>query len=203
MSYEVTDQYNIREKLMPYLADGESIKWVGQPDPTKLVSSADWFIIPFSLFWCGFAVFWEAMALKGILSSRDETPFPWIFPLFGIPFVLVGLYMLFGRFIAKRYMRQRTYYVVTNQRVLSLVEFFKPRVNSLFLSALPTINVSSEGPGTGSLIFMTQIGNRGNQMGFDTGMDFMSQNSLGLVGFFDIHDVQSVAALILKLRKEK
>ncbi len=114
MSYDITDLYTIREKLTPYLAEGESIQWVGQPDPTKLVSPADWIMIPFSLFWCGFAVFWEVTALTGIVSSREATPLIWIFPLFGIPFVLVGLYMVFGRFIAKKYMRKRTYYAVTN-----------------------------------------------------------------------------------------
>lgn len=81
------------------------------------------------------------------------------------------------------------------------MEIMKPRVNSLFLSALPTINVSTEGPATGSLIFIAQFGNRGSQMGLDTGMEFMSQNSMGLVGFFDIPEAQSVANLILKLRK--
>lgn len=201
MNYEATDQYTIREKLTPYLASGESIQWVGQPDPTKLVSIADWFMIPFSLFWCGFAVFWEVTALTGILSSGEQGPFLWIFPLFGIPFVLIGLYMLFGRFIAKEYTRKRTYYAVTNQRVLSLVELRKPRMNSLFLSALPTVDVSSEGPGAGSVVFMPQIGNRGGQIGAD--MDMFAQGSMGLVGFFDIPDVQTVAALIMRLRSMK
>ena len=156
MSYQVTDQYTVREKLTPYLASGETIQWVGQPDPTKLVTSADKIMIPFSVIWCGFAIFWEVMSLVGPISSQDAGPSLWIFPLFGIPFVLIGLYMLFGRFIAKKYMRQRTYYAVTNQRVMALVELKKPRMNSLFLSALPTINVNSEGTGSGSLVFMPQ-----------------------------------------------
>ena len=43
----------------------------------------------------------------------------------------------------------------------------------------------------------------GNHMNMDSGMDFMSQSSMGLVGFFDITDAQTVATLIMKLRSEK
>ncbi len=33
------------------------------PNPNKIFHSADWFMIPFSLLWGGFAVFWEARVL--------------------------------------------------------------------------------------------------------------------------------------------
>ena len=63
-------------------------------------------MIPFSLLWCGFAVFWETMAM------RMPGPFfgPGLFfRLWGIPFVFVGLYFVFGRFFADALARSSSY----------------------------------------------------------------------------------------------
>ena len=46
------------------LRSGEEIRWIGQPDASRIFSLADIGIIPFSLLWGGFAVFWEIMALS-------------------------------------------------------------------------------------------------------------------------------------------
>jgi len=68
--------------------------------------------------WCGFAIFWgrdgdSAFSKQGRRRSGGVS-----FPLFGLPFVAVGLYMVFGRFIGDARMRARTFYGVTNDRVI-------------------------------------------------------------------------------------
>ncbi len=97
-------------RLQPYLLSGERILWTGQPDPRRLVGGKDAYLIPFSLMWGGGAVFWEAAVL---LSGA-----PIFFVLWGIPFVLVGQYLIWGRLLAKRWDKKRTVYAVTSQRVL-------------------------------------------------------------------------------------
>ncbi len=44
---------------------------------------------------------------------------PIIFCLFGIPSVLIGLFLLFGRFFTDAHIRGRTCYGITNERISS------------------------------------------------------------------------------------
>ena len=93
----------------PYLAAGEHILWYGKPSEGNLITRNDFLLIPFSIVWCGFAVFWTVSA------ASSGVPIFW---LFGVPFVCVGLYLVFGRFIHTAYLRKRTVYVITNQKIL-------------------------------------------------------------------------------------
>ena len=75
------------------LGQGERILWAGQPDPNKLFGTADVFLVPFSPMWGGFAIFWEASVLGLTTGSRGA---PLFFVLWGVPFVLVGQYFIWG-----------------------------------------------------------------------------------------------------------
>jgi hypothetical protein len=95
-----------------YLNPREAIRWTGQPQQGLVLRSADALLIPFSVLWCGFAVFWET----SVWSSGAPT----FFMLWGAAFVCVGLYFVFGRFFVDAYMRSKTYYALTDQRALIL-----------------------------------------------------------------------------------
>ncbi len=41
------------------LSQGEQILWRGKPERFSLLNKKDSFMIPFSILWCGFAIFWE------------------------------------------------------------------------------------------------------------------------------------------------
>src|ERR1700755_2988864 len=101
------------------LLPGERILWAGAPPSGLLLTGRDGYQIPFSLVWCGFIVFWMWGATAPVRLHPSNNPM-WFFPLFGLPFVLVGLYMIAGRFVIDAWIRGRTSYAVTNQRVLVL-----------------------------------------------------------------------------------
>src|SRR5690348_3638393 len=106
--------------IQPELLSGETILWAAQPDPSSLFGREDIFLIPFSLLWGGFAIFWEAGVL-GLWGLGGAARAPWVFgAIWGIPFVLVGQYFIWGRFLVARWMKQRTYYAVTNKRVMAV-----------------------------------------------------------------------------------
>jgi hypothetical protein len=114
--------------LQPYLLPGERIAWTGRPGQGVRLRAADAFLIPFSLLWGGFAIFWEATAIGfAFRAGEGITSF---MALWGIPFVMVGLYLIFGRFFVDAHVRARTFYAVTDRRVLVLRRVFGERLLS-------------------------------------------------------------------------
>jgi hypothetical protein len=127
------------------LLDGERIIWSGCPGQGLRLTSRDWLLIPFSLMWGGFAVFWEMSALQ------RSTPF--FFPLFGAAFVLLGVYFVAGRFVVDAWLRSKTSYAVTNRRIL--IARSQPFGNfvSLSLNRLPDVELKEDATGRGTLRF--------------------------------------------------
>jgi hypothetical protein len=105
--------------------------------------AADAFLIPFSLAWGGFAIFWEAMA---IVAGA-----PFFFALWGIPFVLIGLYLIFGRFLVDARQRAKTYYGVTNERVIIVAGLFRRSIKSLNIDTLTDVSLTEKRDGTGTI----------------------------------------------------
>jgi len=127
------------------LGDGERLLWSGKPRQGIVFRSFDVFVIPFSLMWSGFVVF----AVVNALSS-DSPPF---LVLWLIPFVLAGLYILFGRFIVDAMRRERTAYGVTDQRVIIISGYFSRRVQSLNLGTLSDLSLSEKRNRSGTITF--------------------------------------------------
>lgn len=93
-----------------YLSNGEYILWKGKPEKGNLIVPRDIFTLLFGLFWLSFSVFWEYNAVKGGA--------PIFFALFGLPFIGIGIYMVIGRFLQAAYLRNKTFYVITNKKII-------------------------------------------------------------------------------------
>ena len=137
--------YQIESRVGKEIGSGERLLWSGRPRQGLVLRPADALLIPFSLMWGGFAIFWEAMVLR--------TGAPFFFKLWGIPFVLVGLYIMIGRFFTDARQRARTVYGVTNERIIIISGLLKETVTSLNLRSLSNLSLSegSDGRGTISL----------------------------------------------------
>ena len=166
------------------------------PDPHVIFHSDDWTFIPFSLLWGGFSIFWEKQALNSWRSSSASNID--FMALWGIPFVLMGNYMIWGRFFHDAWLKRRTYYAVTNHRALIVqYDFFsEPDVKMIFLEAIPDVN--REGTFRGTLWLgemLPVIGPKGSKK------RSMSRFSLSdPLTFADIDDVREVEQLISELR---
>jgi hypothetical protein len=95
--------------LRRYLRPGEELIWQGAPTRSFTLAPADSFAIPFTILWFSFACFWTVGA------SRADGP---VAGLMGLPFVAVGIYVVAGRFLVKRYQHRHTAYGVTQDRAM-------------------------------------------------------------------------------------
>jgi hypothetical protein len=102
-------------------------------------------LVPFSLMWGGFAVFWEVSVFR--------TPAPFFFRLFGVPFVLIGLYFIAGRFLVDAWLRAKTYYAVTNQRILIARSAPMGAFTALNRDRLADLQLTEEANGRGTIRF--------------------------------------------------
>ncbi len=103
------------------LRRGERLLWSGAK-----IRRMNWIALIgswlFAIPWTAFALFWTWMAWGGTAgeSLADRDLFGWIFPLFGLPFILVGLGMLSAP-IARMFLAGRTIFAITDQRIVRLV----------------------------------------------------------------------------------
>jgi hypothetical protein len=135
---------DVEQVILRELETGERLLWSGRPGQGLRVRRADAFAIPFSLFWAGFAVFWEA----GVVSTRA----PLFMRLWGIPFLAIGAYMVAGRFITDAWTRRNTVYGVTDRRVIVISGLFTLNTTSHALSALPAVTLTERRNGEGDVV---------------------------------------------------
>jgi len=175
--------------LQPELQSGEVIEWRGKPSPRAVFSASDILLIPFSLLWGGFAIFWETTVL---LAGA-----PLLFALWGIPFVVLGLYLIVGRFLVASWMRRRTWYAVTNQRAIILTRIFGRRVQSFYFDTLAQLEKQVTARGRGTVTF----GLTGNG-GLFANATWPSGFGRGrrAPGFYSIADAEEVFDLISRHR---
>ncbi len=123
--------------------------WTGRPPSGLMLRPSDLGLIPFSLLWCGFVIFWESAAMHA------SAPF---LRLWGIPFVAFGLYFVIGRFFVDAYFRARTRYAIASGRayVVRTGALSKTVVYALTSAAGP-IEVERRADGSGNIWFGPRV----------------------------------------------
>jgi hypothetical protein len=135
--------------------DGESILWAAQPNAKKafLLASP---ILLFAIPWTVFALGWEFIAVTMLLaedkpdSDGPSKIFGLVFPIFGIPFVVVGLAMVSSPFWAW-WKARRTVYVLTDQRVSTVVTGKTLDITNMDVTQIASIQRIEKPDGSGTL----------------------------------------------------
>ena len=172
--------HDIESELRPNLSSDEKLIWVGKPKTGVVFSRSDVFVIPFSLLWTSIAVLWETAAIG------YEAPL--FLKLWGVPFLLVGLYFTVGRFFIEAKQRANTIYGITPDRIIIKTGIFSKETQSLNIKTLPDIIMNQRSDNSGTITFGTPI--------------YFSQG-LQPPKLECIEDVKSVYEKIINLQRQK
>jgi hypothetical protein len=141
----------LQQKVTRELQPGEVVSWAGQPDANRfmLTGFALWlFFIP----WTAFALFWVAGAAG--FKWPDFNALFSFFPLFGLPFVLIGVGGLLSPFFMRAKARD-IIYVVTSKRAFSLSGGKTVTLTSWLPEQLGQVTRTERPDGSGDLVFST------------------------------------------------
>jgi hypothetical protein len=163
---------------------GEQALWIDQPIPGRYARQA-WILTLFGIPWTVFSIIWT----WGAFHAARQFPGSQIailFPLFGVPFILAGLGMLFSPYWLKLRARN-TVYILTQRRaiIISCGWLGGLNVRSFEPARMRDIQRRQHADGSGDIIFL-------HDWRYDAHGNSYSTN----VGFKAVRDVKSVEDLI-------
>ena len=177
------------------LQSGESLYWTGTADPARAAISA----LPATIFgipFAGFALFWisQAYHATSALSQSSHNAFTdgfRVFPLFGLPFLFVGLGVILTPLWA--FLKAgSTVYAVTNQRVMVITGGASRSVKSYTPADIVSVEHRERPDGSGDIAILTTGTTRTNNS--------VSQVKVALLG---VPDVKQVAQQVLALHAQR
>jgi len=177
------------------LQSGESLYWTGTADPGRAALSA----LPAAIFgipFAGFALFWMNTAFHATNSMHRSSNNAFtksftVFPLFGLPFLLIGLGIVLAPLWA--YLKGRsTVYAVTNQRVMVITGGNSRSVKSYTPADILGVEHRERPDGSGDIVILTNAITRSNNM--------TSQVKVALCG---VPNVKQIAQQVLALHAQR
>lgn len=143
----------------PELLPGEAIQWSGSPNPNVIFHPDDSVLIPGSLVGGAIAVWLvTGSTTSGIFSNHSGRPFNWFGLIWGVPSILITQYVIWGRFFFARWRKRRTYYAITNRRVLiSEPSLQGNKTTAIYFHKLTMIDKRVRPDGIGSISFGGQV----------------------------------------------
>lgn len=154
---ENTAMARLRHALERELQAGETVEWhgwqQGRVDPKQFLSYF------FSVPWTAFSLAWTGIAAAAVASggAEDVGFVAWAFPLFGVPFVAVGAWMLSRPFVPL-WERGRVLHVVTDRRVIKLVIGRELTIDTLPADRIGPAQRREQRDGSGWLRLPVRIG---------------------------------------------
>jgi len=178
---------DLKERVDRELQAGERISWIDMPNPVFFTPRSKSMFI-FAIPWTLFAVFWICGAAGFTTPDFDEVSS--LFPLFGLPFLFIGIGMLLSPLFAY-YKSLKTVYAITNQRALTFEGGWSETVRSYPPSKLLNVYRKEKRDGTGDVI-----------ISFDEWHDSDGDRKTELLGFFRIREPKTVELMLQDLARQ-
>lgn len=174
----------LQQRLRAELKPGESVAWASQPNADRYMKSGFklWF---FFIPWTAFALFWIAGASGFRMPKFDGA---WsLFPLFGLPFLLIGI----GGLGSPLWLRRKAgsiIYAITSQRAIVIEGAKSITVKSYAAVDIADLERTEHPDGSGDLVLRSEHYR-------DSDGDRQSKRH----GFFAVENVRHVEHLIENL----
>lgn len=189
------DPNDAQMRAQSELQSGESLCWAGLANPGRAALGA----LPVALFgipFAGFALFWMSQAFRSthVMSKSGHNAFASgfsVFPLFGLPFLLIGMAIVLAplwTFLKAK----STVYGVTNRRVIVISGSKNRPVKSYTPADIVNVEHRERPDGSGDIVLMTNMLVR-------SGNNMTSQVSVTLRG---VPSVKQVADQVIALHAQ-
>jgi hypothetical protein len=181
----------LRRRVDREIGAGEFIKWIEQPLPRffTLQSLAYFF---FAIPWTAFAIFWMygAAGFK-VPDLREGIKLEYVFALWGVPFILVGLWMLTSPL--REWLKAfRTVYLITDKRAISVESGWLTTIRNYTPTQLKDLYRKERGDGTGDVVITTRF-RRGSE-----GSSWTEE-----IGFMNVRNPREVERLLQQLSQKE
>jgi hypothetical protein len=164
------------------LARGEKLIWWDRPDPSRFAKRELNFGTLFGIFFFCFAIFWMMQASKA----------PGPFFLFGIPFVVMGIWMVTTPLRAY-WNAGRTAFALTDRRALIMTG---SSVTARPLEHVAFVETESIADDRGNVLFI-------NEPASYAPTNWNSQNAMRKSGFIAVADAERVGREMLSLMEKR
>lgn len=147
----------LRMALERELGPDEVVVWHGWQ--LARIEPRMFLIYVFAIPWTAFSLMWTGLAAAAIMGTGEDGPglIGWAFPLFGLPFIAIGLWMLAGPFLPL-FVRGRVLYVITDRRVLRLSFWRELAVKVVPADRIGLAERQEKPDGTGTLSLAVRVG---------------------------------------------
>jgi len=175
------------------LQGGESLLWSGPANPGRSAMAA----LPVALFGIPFAAFAFSFMSNAYRNTHNLANHPntlaggfSVFPLFGLPFLLIGVGVTLSPLWI--YLKGRSgVYAVTNRRVMLISGTSSRSVKSIIPTDIAGVNYRERPDGKGDVLIRTNSVARTN-----------NGTTQIVVGLYGVPNVKEVAGLVMKLRAQ-
>jgi len=178
---EEYQQQKIRSELKP----GESVLWAGQPSSLEYMKSSMLALL-FFIPWTAFSIYWVARASGFKIPDLSQGGFAF-FPLFGLPFVLIGVWGL-GYPLREKIKAKNVIYAITTQRVIIIEGSKSATYKSFYPHQLKNIERIQKHDNSGTIYFYQEAYT-----------DSDGHKRYEKIGFIGIPNVRSVENQIIEL----
>ena len=124
--------------------------WNGQPELAAVFGKGDLVLVPASLLWSAMALSFAVPMFSAALNVGAALPFV---VFFAAPFTIMAFYAIIGRLIFRMWVKSRTHYLVTDERVLAVTRIFSSNVHASFLDEISEVRSVRSLRGTETLWF--------------------------------------------------